>query len=157
VGETSHQIEQGLREERASLGRNLRELEDRARQAVDWREHYRAHPGVGMGVAFGAALAVGLLAIPAADSWDSADVDTRAASRPPMSRGAGRDTSRLVSLGRSFERSPILAKVQGHATDTLERVAETLVALATAKVIGYLAGALPGFGDEFERRRPTAG
>ena len=53
MGQTTQQIEADIRGTRASLGANLDELEGRARAATDWKEQFRAKPGMFLGLALG--------------------------------------------------------------------------------------------------------
>jgi hypothetical protein len=66
VGEDTNQIEQEIRERRSDLGRNLTELEDKARQLADWRTYFRDHPKVFLGAAIGAGVALALTTVPKA-------------------------------------------------------------------------------------------
>ena len=160
MGETSQQIEESLRAERASLDHNLRELEGRARQAVDWREHYRKHPGVAVGLAFGAGMLMGLMTVGAdEDAGDDRGGDQRAARTStivtPTPHAAERGDSRLASLSRSLKQSDAVARAQHQARDVVERIAESLLALASTKIVGYIGDSIPGFADEFNRRSPS--
>ena len=64
MGENTSQIEREIRAERTELGRNLRELESKARDIADWRTHHRNHPGLFLGLAFSGGVLLGLLATP---------------------------------------------------------------------------------------------
>jgi hypothetical protein len=52
MGEEASKVENHIEEQRALLDRNLREIESKAAEAVDWRRHYRSHTGAALGVAF---------------------------------------------------------------------------------------------------------
>lgn len=159
--------------ERNALDRNLTELEGRARAAADWRTHHRNHPEVSMGLAFGAGLALGLLVLPEAsddDGWDG-DVwhggdghaampehgadqgDSRVsqaahAVSSASSRAASSARAGLSAVGRS---EPV-SRAKHQAADTLGRMADALLALASAKAIEFVAGKVPGFAEEIERQ-----
>ena len=54
MGQTSAQIESHIREERAELASNLGQIEQRAKEALDWRLQFQRKPLTMMGVALGA-------------------------------------------------------------------------------------------------------
>ena len=56
MGERSDQIAQEIQHQRAALGANLHELENRIENATDWREQFRKYPFMMMGLAFGGGL-----------------------------------------------------------------------------------------------------
>ena len=58
----SDRIKHHIDETRAELGRNLSELEDRVRQAVDWRAYFEQDPFKVLAMAFGAGLLLGFVA-----------------------------------------------------------------------------------------------
>jgi len=53
MGETTDQIEQYIESKRADLGSNLQELEQKVKDAADWRQRFQANPWAFMGAAFG--------------------------------------------------------------------------------------------------------
>lgn len=53
MDESPGQIEEHIRSTRRELGSNLQELEDRVKDATDWRVQFGRHPGVFLGAAFG--------------------------------------------------------------------------------------------------------
>ena len=73
MGEDTNQIEREIRERRAGLGRNLDELQDKARDLADWRTHYRGHTSTFLGVALGAGFLLGLAAISSSRRSDADD------------------------------------------------------------------------------------
>jgi hypothetical protein len=62
VGESPDQIEDHIRSTRNELGDNLEELENRIKDATDWRVQFARHPVVFIGGAFaiGILLSIGL-------------------------------------------------------------------------------------------------
>jgi ElaB/YqjD/DUF883 family membrane-anchored ribosome-binding protein len=60
MGETPVEIEAHIAEKRAELGRDLEQIEQRVRQAVDWREQARQHPNAVLAIGFGVGLLLGL-------------------------------------------------------------------------------------------------
>jgi uncharacterized membrane protein YqjE len=71
VGEITHEIEREIRDSREDLGRNLNELEDKARELADWRSHYRNHSGAFLGAAFAAGAIAAMATIPASSGRPS--------------------------------------------------------------------------------------
>jgi hypothetical protein len=62
VDESPDQIENHIRSTRRTLGSNLEELENRLKDATDWRVQFGRHPAAFLGTAFavGALLSIGL-------------------------------------------------------------------------------------------------
>jgi hypothetical protein len=52
MGETSYQIERHINEKRDNLGDNLDELEEKVRNAMDWRAQVQTRPGMMIALAF---------------------------------------------------------------------------------------------------------
>ena len=113
MGEITNQIEQEIRQKRDHLGRNLDELEGKARELADWRTHYRNHSPAFLGAAFGLGVVLGLATIepPAADTPDYGDFDTdlshdpypsRPAAKRPE-RGTGTASKALRQVGETWE------------------------------------------------------
>jgi hypothetical protein len=134
VGEDARQIEQEIEGTRADLGRNLDELEDRARELADWRTHYRKHSNVFIGAAFATGFALGLATIPRSD-------------RVPRSRPSGRyepletHRPRFAAVARSADR----AKHQ--FSNTWDQIADALLGLASAKAVQIVGDFVPGLRD----------
>lgn len=53
MGESTNQIEREIAAERDNLGKNLNELEDKAKSMTDWRSHFNKNPMTMIAVAFG--------------------------------------------------------------------------------------------------------
>lgn len=54
MGETASQIENHIAAERDHLEQNILTLDEKAREAVDWRTQFNSHPSAGLAIAFGA-------------------------------------------------------------------------------------------------------
>ena len=61
MGEESSQITRNIEETRAQLGSNLQELEDRVRNATDWRQQFQKRPFGMIGLAFGGGILLGMV------------------------------------------------------------------------------------------------
>jgi hypothetical protein len=141
MGESTSKIERDIAAERNELGRNLQLLETKARSLADWRTHFRNHPFALMGVALGGGALLGLL--------------TGAVG----ARQAEFQEERLVETERPAYKGPsMFASSAQHARrqfgDTWDHIAETLLAVASAKAISYIASKVPGFREEFSARHP---
>jgi hypothetical protein len=53
MDETAGQIEQHINQERQNLGQNINELENKVKNALEWRVQVREHPLTMVGIAFG--------------------------------------------------------------------------------------------------------
>ena len=132
MGEDTSQIEREIRIEREELGRNLDDLEQKAKDLADWRVHYARHPEVFLGAALGVGLILG--ALTAANGSESATESAYPREHRPLR-----------------ERSRKAAQV----IDTWGHVSDALLGLATAKAIDVIAEFLPGFRDHYERHQVT--
>jgi hypothetical protein len=145
VGEDTRQIEREIRETRSDLGRNLRELEGRARELADWRSHYRKHPGAFIGTAFGLGAAIGLLAL--------------GRRRASTNNGRGlfdnsHDPMRPIHPSRSAVWSGAAqtgARAAQQFGDTWNQIAEGLLRLASDKAVAFVAELVPGLRDHLDR------
>ena len=141
MGESTSKIERDIVAERNELGRNLQLLETKARSLADWRTHFRNHPFALMGVALGGGALLGLL--------------TRGGGGPQ----AEFQEERLVEPEESTYKGPsMFASSAQHARrqfgDTWDHIAETLLAVASAKAISFIASKVPGFREEYSARHP---
>jgi len=127
MGQNTDQIEQWIAAERTDLGKNLRELETKAKEMKDWRTHYRRNPHVFLGVAAGVGALIGAIvwrgARPASESYIMRDVNQRDANTGHVRGLRSRATSQ--------------------AADTWNRIADAAVGLASAKVIDLVSEAVP--------------
>ena len=131
MGETISQIEQDLAAERVDLGRNLNELETKARQMTDWRHHYRNHPAQLLGAALAAGVVLGVMS--AGRSGGSSSHRQNLAAVPDSSapRLRNRALSRLES--------------------DWNHISDALMGVASAKVMEFVGNLVPGFRDELRR------
>lgn len=140
MGKTE-QLERSLDVERLELGRNLRELESKARALKDWRTYYRHRPWAVVGAAFGGALIFGLL------SGKRSPIPTTF-SGELQADGGKQDAG--------FRGSPQVAasmdRVKRHAGDTWDHIADALMGVAAAKAIHFVSQRVPGFGEEYSKR-----
>jgi hypothetical protein len=153
VGEDTNQIEQEIRERRSDLGRNLNELEDKARQLADWRTHYREHPKVFLGAAIGAGIVLALATVskarPSVRAFDSDDAEAL------PERDTTHDVYRFSSPPNPARRT--VNRIQREVGDTWNHIANGLLSLASAKAIQLVSELVPGFSDHVEPpQRPVS-
>lgn len=127
MGENTNQLEREIRAERQQLGRNLTELEMKARQLADWRTYYRHHPKLLLGIALGGGLMLGALA---------------GRARPPV-----RDThERMPRPSRA--RSGAGAQIE----ETWQRISDALLGVVSARVVEFVSNFVPGFSHQLDHR-----
>jgi len=139
MGETINQIERELAAERDELGRNLNELETKARELADWRHYYRNHPGALIGAAVASGVVLGIIA------------------------GGRKSTSSSESFsGHQFDSMPDgdAPKPRSRALSRLEKdwhhLSDALLGVASAKVMDFVGNLVPGFQDELHRQRNSS-
>ena len=151
MGEITNKIEQEIREKRDNLGRNLDELEDKARELTDWRTHYRNHSAAFLGAAFGAGMVLGLAAVgrrQASRAYTDHDIHDIDVSHDPYG-----DRSRRQAVGGSTGRGTgTAARALRQVGDTWEQIADALVRTASSKAIELVGEFVPGFRDNVRRR-----
>jgi hypothetical protein len=140
VGEDTNRIEQEIRERRAGLGRNLDELQDKARDLADWRTHYRGHTGAFLGVALGAGFLLALAAIPSRQ-LNRREAALRDVTHDPNYVDALRRYNQSQDLGTVAR----AARQLGH---TWDEITDGLVRTASAKALQVVAEIVPGFSDQ---------
>ncbi|MGB9447342.1 MAG: hypothetical protein WBR26_20255, partial [Candidatus Acidiferrum sp.] len=92
MGERADEIEQQINRSRGDLTENFRELEEKAKDAFDWRTYLEDRPGTLLAVAFGGgALASALIPMRSKRDRHSADRD-RAAVRDSAHRAPEKST-----------------------------------------------------------------
>jgi hypothetical protein len=144
VGEITNKIEQEIRQKRDHLGRNLDELEDKARELADWRTHYRKHSPAFLGAAFGLGVVLGLATISRRQhAPDHGDFDTDLSHDPYPARPASRSTQQ----GRGTA-----SRALRQVGDTWEQIADALVRTASVKAIEFVGEFVPGFRDNVRKR-----
>jgi hypothetical protein len=144
VGEITNKIEQEIRQKRDHLGRNLDELEGKARELADWRTHYRNHSPAFLGAAFGIGVVLGLATISSRrHTPEHADFDTDLSHDPYPARPAARNTDH----GRGTA-----SRALRQVGDTWEQIADALVRTASVKAIEFVGEFVPGFRDNVRKR-----
>mgnify|MGYP003579328156 CR=1 FL=1 len=147
MGEDTNQIEQEIRAKRSDLGRNLSELEDKARQLADWRTYFRDHPKVFLGAAIGAGIVLALTTVPKARRA-TPEFDADDAEAMPE-----RDNTHDVYRFNGAPPQPsnrTVSRIRSEAGDTWNHIANGLLALGSAKAIQFISDLVPGFGDYVE-------
>lgn len=146
MGESTEQLEWNIAAERRDLGRNLHALERKANALTDWRTFYRRHPLAVIGVAFGGSMVVGLLG--------------RSRAFPSTSTDAAFDTETYRKPDTGFRAASSVSvaanRLQRELGNTWDQIADALLGVASAKAIELISHKIPGFGDEYAKRRTGA-
>ena len=142
MGEITNQIEQEIRAKRDSLGRNLNELEDKARDLTDWRNHYRNHSTTFLGAAFGVGVVLGLATVSKRQRPRDVSSDFEMDTSHDPYRDRPRQARRNATATRALQ----------HVGDTWEQIADALLRTASAKAIQLVGEFVPGFQDNVRRR-----
>lgn len=130
MDEHTNQIEREIRAERQQLGRNLTELEMKAKQLANWRTYYRNNPKLLLGIAVGGGVILGALAGRARHGRRDYASEIAVSTRPPRSRSR---------TGAQIE-------------DTWQNISDALLGVASAKVMEFVSNVIPGFRDQLDRR-----
>jgi hypothetical protein len=123
MAERTDLIEQHIELTRYQLGNNLHELEDKVKQAADWRTYYERNPMMMVGLAFGGGV---MLASMLGGKRERRDTP------PPRSAGY---------LTGATQRDPI--------SDTWQNMKAALIGLTGAKIRSLLDDAIPGFSEHY--------
>jgi hypothetical protein len=141
MGESTSKIERDIAAERNELGRNLQLLETKARSLADWRTHFRNHPFALMGAALGGGALLGLLTASGGARHDEFAEEPLVEPEESAYKGPSMFANSAQHARRQFG-------------DTWDHIAETLLAVASAKAISFIASKVPGFREEFSARHP---
>jgi len=145
MGESTSQIEWDIASERNALGRNLHELETKAKSLTDWRTYYRNHPLAMIGIAIGGGLILGAVTVASSRSTREYGASREADTSYP-------DTTYPATTPRFS--SATTARVRRQFGDTWDHIADALLGVASAKAIEYVSEMIPGFRDEYATRYP---
>jgi len=136
MAESSDQIAGDIESRRDALRSNLEELEGKVRAVTDWRLQVRRHPGVLLGVAFGAGFILAGLV------------------RPPRRRPQGRSTAAAVAAAEQrAQRSAPAPASSGHVRRLWEDVQGALIGVGASKLTDTLSQFLPGFREHLDATR----
>jgi len=144
MGESTSQIEWDIASERNALGRNLHELETKAKSLTDWRTYYRNHPLAMIGIAIGGGIILGA-------------VTAGRSARSPEDSGSYRESYREPETTHPATprlSSATTARVRRQLGDTWDHIADALLGVAAAKAIEFVSDMIPGFRDEYSTRYP---
>jgi hypothetical protein len=145
VGEITHEIEREIRDSREDLGRNLNELEDKARELADWRSHYRNHSGAFLGAAFAAGALAAMATVPASSGPVrlQAVPDAEMNHEPYPTRHA-----------HAAPRNPTFARVAREVNETWGQIADALLRTASLRALQFVSELVPGVSDQLNGGRP---
>jgi hypothetical protein len=158
MGEKSDQIEREIREKRSELSNNFNELEQKVKNAIDWRSQFEEHPGALIALAFGGGIVLSAL-LPAMRlprrsrsaayddylRYSEKSYNGNQAPPPPMERSSGGlDTPPGARNGKT-----------GEARNNFDALAGALLSLAVTGVTGVIDNVLPGFQHEFMKAKSS--
>ena len=146
MGEITNEIEREIRDSREDLGRNLNELEDKARELTDWRSHYRNHSGAFLGAAFAAGALAAIATVPASSA------------RPRIHALADEDLSHdpypTRQHSRPGTRNATFARVAREVNETWSQIADALLRTASVRALQFVSELVPGVRDQLDGSRP---
>lgn len=127
MGQATNQIEAHIDSKRAELGSNLEALEQRVRDATDWKRQYRQHPMPILGFAFGGGLLLASIL-------------------------GGRGNGHRGQHARAAQEG---SGLPSKTLETWDNIKGALVNVAAAGFTDYVGKLVPGFRDHFERIQDT--
>lgn len=130
---SAQQIEDHIEQTREALGSNLEELEQKVKSITDWKQHFRARPGVMMGLAFASGVMLAVL---------SGGSNRRRRSHP------------YAGLSNGSALPPPRAE-GGVILDTWDNFKGALIGVATARLVDYARDVLSGVSKTKENRKET--
>jgi hypothetical protein len=147
MGEKPDQIERHIKNERNALSEHISELEEKVKEAFDWRTQFEEHPGAMMGAAFvGGAIIAALLPSTSSitrrvsshrysDPWSP--YTNREVAQPSLSVGSA-GSSRAFSKDRK-------------TSETWENLKGALMGLAATRVGEFVEQVVPGFTEHYKK------
>jgi hypothetical protein len=135
VAERTDQIEQHIESTRHELGNNLHELENKVKQAADWRTYYERSPMTMVGVAFGGGVLLAAF----------------------MGGRRGRGDTPFMAQAQSSAGYLTGTTRKGPGSNIWENLKAALIGLSGAKLRGFLDEALPGFSEHYDRAAHSSG
>jgi len=138
MGEKSDRIEQHIHEERNELGGHIHELQEKVKNAVDWRAQFQQRPMTMIGVAFGG----------------GALLSAFLRHKPPRHRRSARERGGPEAAKRSDFEVHDAGNRNGSrkASETWENIKGALVGVAATKFESFLDHVVPGFDQEYRKR-----
>ncbi len=141
MGERSDEINRQIERTGSKLGDNLEELEEKVKDATDWRKQFQKSPLTMIGIAFGGGVLLSC-------AIDRGSRPRRRYYRDGGEGGNGHMKDRQEDAGTRYEMKK--------AADTWDNIKGALIGVAASKAREFLKSAVPGFHDEYakvERRK----
>jgi len=160
MGERADQIEQQINRTRGDLTENLRELEERAKGAFDWRNQFENRPATMLAVAFGSGVLASAL-IPLGRRKRSVDQRVRSNDREranERTNGETEERQERVSAARNAgrrmaEKANVYADKSKKRSPALGALKGALVSVAASRLSGIIGDLLAGYREELQRTR----
>lgn len=147
MGEDTHEIERQIKAERSDLGRNLQELEHKAKALTDWRMHYRTHTAMALGLAFGGGLVLGLVT----GGGRNGSIGRYTADGVEDLGTIEREPGRFQAISLAARRSGVGQRVRQRLDETWPSIVDALVGVGAAKAVDLIARYVPGFREQLNR------
>ena len=136
MGENPKQIENHIRRTRNELSDNLSELQEKVKNAIDWRAQFSERPMTMIGIAFGGGVLMSSLlggrSKPAA--WA---IDPGVSSNP----NAPIEPHSNLTTGQ-----------KGNHSHVWENIKDALLGIAASRLTQYLDVLVPGFQEQYKKR-----
>ena len=140
MGEETDQIERHIQQQRAELGENINELQQKVKDTFDWRAQFEEHPVAMIGVAVGGGLLLSALVggrprssrLPE-ERWHTEDLPSASAA------ATYGDSTRSVSFANKPE------------SESWRNIKNALAGVAAVKVGELLDSIIPGFSREYSK------
>ena len=136
MGEKTDQIERYIEEQRAELGYNIQDIEQRVKDTFDWRAQFEQRPLAMLGLAVGGGLLLSALI----------------GSRPRSRNKSSFDEQRY----KPADRQPATSS-PGATSESMRAIKGALIAVAATKLGDVLDSFIPGFSEEYNKARRDDG
>jgi hypothetical protein len=136
MGQKTDQIERHIEAQRAQLGENIDELQQRVKDTFDWRTQLEQRPMVMLGIAVGGGLLL------------SAIVGGR--------RSRSRNTDRLPTTAETGKTARSFSGNRdqvSHPSESWRDIRNALIGVATAQLGTALDSVIPGFSKQYDKAR----
>jgi hypothetical protein len=139
MGEKSDQIERHIQEQRAELGDNIVQLQEKVKGAFDWRVQFEHRPMTMIGIALGGGVLLSSL-------FGGRPRSRR--SRKPLD--GGRTASSEVQFPQTHN-GAVAAQSENKSSDAWRNIKVALVGVAGAKFQTFVDSFIPGFSKEYNK------
>ena len=155
MGEKTDQIERHIEEQRAELGDNINELQQKVKDTFDWRAQFEEHPMVMVGIAVGSGLLLSALVGGRSRSRNRIPVERwHAENLPTAEADASGKTYRPVTYSDPGRDVSYTTRPE---SESWRNIKSALTGVAIAQVGQLLDSVIPGFTDEYNKAKKGNG